>query len=96
MTKGDLDLKYKEAHDKLTTLYYRDKKIDQATFDLHHRFLTLWHQQQRLMNNWDIPSKADSDSGKQTTQQISAVELIKIDTAKLNWESLGINSKDFS
>jgi len=58
---NSINKKYKEAHDQITRMYYREKKLTKEQFDILHELVWLLHEKERYDNgifaDYELPDE---------------------------------------
>jgi len=69
-TRKEIDEKWKPLHDKLTSLYYVEKKVDKQTFDRLHAAVWLLHEKESI-EALILPDFAVDEAGKLRSAEIN-------------------------
>ncbi|MEM2385983.1 MAG: hypothetical protein QXO67_03270 [Candidatus Bathyarchaeia archaeon] len=75
-TRKDVDDAWKPLHDKLTRLYYVEKKISRELFEKAHAVLWLLHEKESIENGVLPDYEVDEITRQKRSRQI--VELLSI------------------
>lgn len=69
-TRSEIDSAWKTLHDKLTRLYYVEKKVSREFFEKAHAAIWLQHEKECIENGLLPDFITDEATGKMRLQQI--------------------------